>query len=427
MKRRVVITGMGLIGPNAHGLAAFENALREGRSGIRFMPDHKKHGLACHVAGVPENIDEILPDYFTKKQIRHLNHTIGYAVISALDAWRDAGFEISNKKAPPDWRTGVIFGCGVTDLSTIATKVVPSVEANRISKMGTRMIVQLMNSAPSAYIAGTLGLGAQATSNSSACNTSSESLIDAVMKIRMGLADRFVAGGCEGGSVYMWSGFDAMYVLARKFNDRPEKASRPMSKSACGFVPGCGGGALILEELETALKRNARIYAEIIGVHLNCGGQRLGGTLTMPNNDAVKYCIREAVMDADILSSDIDAINGHLTATFADVIELKNWSNALELPPENFPFINATKSMIGHCIGAAGAIESISSVLQLHKGFLHPSINCEDLHPALTAFDNRIVRSLKVMPELKTIAKASFGFGDVNSCLIFRKWPASHN
>jgi 3-oxoacyl-(acyl-carrier-protein) synthase len=213
-----------------------------------------------------------------------------------------------------------------------------------------------------------------------------------------------------------------MRVLAKKFNDRPEEGSRPMSASAAGFVPGCGAAVLVLEDLLTARERGARIYAEILGVGVNCGGQRQGGSMTAPNHAAARRCIRDAVRDAGISAGEIDTINGHLSATFADPYEVMNWSLALERPPAKFPYINATKSMIGHCLGAAGAMESVAVVLELHKGFVHPSINCEDLHRDLTAFEERIPRECLPLAEMRIAIKASFGFGDVNSCVVFRKW-----
>ena len=216
-----------------------------------------------------------------------------------------------------------------------------------------------------------------------------------------------------------------MRVLCRKFNDTPENGSRPMSASACGFVPGAGAGILILESLESARERRAPIYAEILGFHVNSGGQRSGGTMTLPSADGVRRCIQQAMVDAEIQPKDIDAINGHLTATMADPYELQNWTEALGREGDNFPYINATKSMIGHCLGAAGAIETIGAVLQLNAGFLHPSINCEDIHPQLTSYKRRIVGNTCVVPEINIIAKTSFGFGDVNGCLILKKWTDS--
>jgi 3-oxoacyl-(acyl-carrier-protein) synthase len=288
--------------------------------------------------------------------------------------------------------------------------------------LGSRVVEQVMNSGTSARISGLIGAGNQVTSNSAACSTGNEAIIDAHWRIRMGLAKRMVAGGSEGASPYIWGGFDAMRVMSRKFNDNPTAGSRPMSATACGFVPGSGGAMLVLEDLETALARGARIYAEIIGGYVNCGGQRMGGSMTAPNPEGVKRCIRGAVADAGINPAEVDAVNGHLTATYADPMEVRNWAEALERTPENFPYIQSTKSLIGHCLGAAGAIESVASVLQIYKGFLHPSINCEDVHPDIEMFAQKIPQKCLEIPQLKIFAKAGFGFGDVNSCIIFKKW-----
>jgi 3-oxoacyl-(acyl-carrier-protein) synthase len=414
MRNRVVVTGMGVVAPNALGLNDFDQALRCGKSGIRFIQNLADLKFACQIGGIPQNSgenSEPLP-----------GGNIGYATMAALEAWQDAGLPPVPADQPADWNSGAIVGCGICGMETIAGEVIPKVNAGNVRRLGSQIVEQVMGSGVSAHIAGILGLGNQVTSNSSACSTGTEAIIDAAWRIRSGLARRMLAGGSEGASPYTWGGFDSMRVLARKFNDAPEKGSRPMSASACGFVPGAGAGILVLEDLETALSRNARIYAEITGAAVNCGGQRSGGSMTAPNPEGVRRCIADAIQDAGILPEMVDGICGHLTATFADPHEVKNWSAALNRGSETFPRINAAKSMIGHCLGAAGAIEAIAVVLQLYKGFMHPSINCEDVHTEISAFEQSIVRTCQELPELKTMAKASFGFGDVNSCLIIRKW-----
>lgn len=423
MRKRVVVTGMGVAAPNAHGLDDFEKALREGRSGIRFQPLLEELKFGCQIAGVPENFDEIRKNYFDREKLMSINDNIGYASVSAVDAWTDAGFSIPDSTDDNvDWDTGVIAGSGIGGMDTIAQSVVPMVNEGRVRRLGSRIVEQVMNSGTSARIGGLIGAGNKVTSNSSACSTGNEAVIDALWRIRMGLAKRMIAGGSEGATPYIWGGFDAMRVMCRKFNDNPAAGSRPLSASACGFVPGSGGAMLLLEELETALARGARIYAEIIGGAVNSGGQRMGGSMTAPNPEGVKRCIRAAVADAGIDPGRVDAINGHLTATYADPMEVKNWAEALERTPDNFPYINATKSLIGHCLGAAGAIESVASVLQVYRGFVHPSINSEDVHPDIAPYAAKIPQTCVEFPELKYLVKAGFGFGDVNSCIIFKKW-----
>ncbi len=423
MKTRVVVTGMGVAAPNAHGLDDFEQALREGRSGIRFQPLLEELKFGCQIAGVPENFDAIRKSYFDHEKLLSINDNIGYASVSAVDAWQDAGFSMPDgNDETVDWDTGVIAGCGIGGMDTIAQTVVPMVNEGRVRRLGSRVVEQVMNSGTSARIGGLIGAGNQVTSNSSACSTGNEAIINALWRIRTGLAKRMIAGGSEGATPYIWGGFDAMRVMSRKFNDNPAAGSRPLSATACGFVPGSGGAMLLLEDLETALARGAKIYAEVVGGAVNSGGQRMGGSMTAPNPEGVKRCIRMAVADAGIDPHQIDAINGHLTATYADPHEVKNWAEALERTPDNFPYINSTKSLIGHCLGAAGAIESVAAVLQVYRGFIHPSINSEDVHPDIAPYAAKIPQKCLELPQLTYLAKAGFGFGDVNSCIIFKKW-----
>ncbi|MEO7092821.1 MAG: beta-ketoacyl-[acyl-carrier-protein] synthase family protein [Polyangiales bacterium] len=422
---RVVITGLGVLAPNGHGLQAFAGALREGKSGIRFHQQLKDLGFACQVGGIPENVAEIQKGYLTDEELMAMNPNMIYAAIAAIDAWTDAGL---TRPAPdsdaPDWDTGAILGTGIGGIDTIAEKLAPRVDAGKVGRLGSTMVEQIMSSGNSARLAGLLGLGNQVTTNSSACNTGTEAIVDAFLRIREGRATRMLAGGSEGHSRYIWAGFDAMKVLNRTKNDAPTEASRPMSASAAGFIPGSGAGVLMLESLESANARGARIYAEILGGFVNCGGHRMGGSMTAPNPTAVQRCIRGAVEMAGIRAEEIGAINGHLTATFADPHEVGSWSKALGLTPDKMPLLHSTKSLIGHALGAAGGIECVAAVLELHHGFVHGSVNCEDLHPALAAYESRIVHRTVQAPDLEIIAKASFGFGDVNGCLVFRKHHA---
>jgi 3-oxoacyl-[acyl-carrier-protein] synthase-1 len=232
-----------------------------------------------------------------------------------------------------------------------------------------------------------------------------------------------LVGSSSDSSLYTWGGFDAMRVMTYKHNETPEKGSRPMSETASGFVPGSGSGALVLESLESALERKATIYAEVLGGNINSGGQRNGGTLTAPNAEAVQKCIVDALLDSEILAAEIDVINGHLTATSKDALEIENWTNALQRKGTDFPYINSLKSMVGHCLAAAGAIESVASVLQIKEQFVFPNINCEDIHPEISELiDTQKIPTKMIEKDINVIAKASFGFGDVNACVIFKKY-----
>jgi 3-oxoacyl-(acyl-carrier-protein) synthase len=319
-----------------------------------------------------------------------------------------------------DWNTGVVLGSGVGALETVGKTLVPMTDAGRVRRLGSTIPERIMGSAPSARLAGLLGAGGQATSNSSACSTGTEAIVQGYWMVRDGRVDRVLAGGCEGPSLYTWAAFDGMRVLSRNFNHAPERASRPLSATACGFVPAAGAGVLMVESLKSALDRGARIYAEIAGAAVNCGGQRNGGTMTLGNPEGVRRVIRGALDDAGLRPEDIDLISGHLTGTMGDSLEARNWRCALQLPDDRFPLLNAPKSLFGHALGAAGAIESIAAILQLDRGFAHRSANCDDLHPDVAWCARSIPRETVELP-LRLVAKASFGFGDVNSCVLFQK------
>lgn len=418
---RVVVTGLGVLAPNGHGLDAYEAALRGGVSGIRFIPKLAEQNFACQVGGVPQGVDEIKGAYLGADDLLAMNDAMIYAAIAGIDCWRDAGLRAIGPEAAVDWDTGAIIGTGIGGMQTIGERLIPTVDKGRVRRLGSTMVEQVMCSAVSAKLGGLLALGGQTTTNSSACTTGTEAVIDAYHKIRTRQIARMIAGGAEGASHYTWSGFDAMKVLNSQSNDAPERASRPMSATAAGFVPGSGAGMLMLESLTSAQRRGARIYAEVIGGQVNSGGQRDGGSMTAPNPDGVVRCIRAALAGAGIEPGDVDAINGHLTATFADPHELENWRRALDVEAARLPPINATKSMIGHALGAAGALEAVATVLQLHHGFLHGSINCEDLHPKIEPFRASVVDRTRPFTG-RIIAKSSFGFGDVNGCVVFRRW-----
>jgi len=422
MQRRVVITGLGVVAPNGVGHEAFTNAIKNGISGIRHDYELERLQFSCQIAGKPEISTEFSLHYFSELELRNFNSSgILYGVIAGIDAWKDAGLSIEIIDEP-DWDSGTIFGTGTSGIDKFRESIY-KIDDFQTRRLGSTAVAQTMNSGVSAYLGGKLGLGNQVTTNSSACTTGTESILMAFERIKSGQAKRILAGSTSDSGPYIWGGFDAMKVCTFKHNETPEMGSRPMSVSASGFVPGSGAGALVLEDLEVAQKRGAKIYAEIIGGNINSGGQRGGGTMTAPNSKAVQKCIEQALVNSGISATEIDAINGHLTATSKDSLEILNWSKALQMQGNDFPYINSLKSMVGHCLSAAGSIESVASILQLYHGFIFPNRNCEDLHPEITAIVNpsKIPQQI-VHKDLQFIAKASFGFGDVNSCIIFKKY-----
>ena len=422
MSRRVVVTGLGVLAPNGHGLDQFEAALRKGRSGIRHFAELETLKFGCQVGGAPLEVDALKSRYFDEEQLFSMkSNVIAFGAITAVDCWRDAGLVLSNEREEPDLETGAIIGTGIGGNDLMCEVAAPVIDQGRARRLGSTIVEQVMCSGVSARIGGLLGLGGQVTTNSSACTTGTEAIVQAYWHVREGRSRRMLAGGVEADSRYTWGSFDAMRVLAANRNDAPEKASRPMSATASGFVPGSGAGILLVESLDSARERGARIYAEILGGQVNCGGQRQGGSMTAPNPEGVRRCIVDALASAGTSGAEVDAINGHLTATMADPGEVRRWQEALGVPPEDFPWINSTKSLIGHALGAAGGIECVASILQLHRGFVHGSVNCEDLHPELSEYRHRIPnRTIEFGGSV--LAKASFGFGDVNACVVFRKW-----
>jgi 3-oxoacyl-(acyl-carrier-protein) synthase len=420
--KRVVITGLGVVAPNGIGINEFTEAIKTGTSGIKHDPELERLQFSCQIAGKPKITETLQAEYFTPLELRNFNSSgIMYGVIAGMQAWQDAGLPTSINDTP-DWDSGTIFGTGTSGIDKFRESIY-KIDNFETRKLGSTAVAQTMNSGVSAYLAGKLGLGNQVTTNSSACTTGTESILMGFDRIRTGQAKRMLVGSTSDSGPYIWGGFDAMRVCTFKHNQSPEEGSRPMSVSASGFVPGSGAGALLLEDLESALARNATIYAEVLGGNINSGGQRGEGTMTAPNSIAVQKCITDTLQQTGIKASEIDAINGHLTATSKDSLEIKNWTEALGLAGHDFPYINSLKSTVGHCLSAAGSIESIATVLQLHQGFIFPNRNCSDIHPEITA----MIHSSKIPQQLLvndiTIAiKASFGFGDVNACVVFKKY-----
>jgi len=416
----VVITGLGIVAPNAVGLEAFRLALCEGRSGLGFVPQMKELDFGCHVAGIPQISDQTAAAYLGPL-LKTTNSSMRYALIASVDCWRDAGLPPPQSDSDVDWSTAAIIGSSLGGLDTAGELVVPETNAGRVRKLGSSAIERVMASCATACVSGLLGLGGQAATNSSACGTGTEAIVNAYWMIREDRIDRVLAGSTEPSSVYAWAGLDSLRVTMRKSNDQPQAASRPLSASAGGLVPAGGAGILMLESLACAQSRRARIYAEVLGGHSNGGGQRNGGSITASNPEGVVRCVKRSLEAAKINPSEVDYINGHLTGTAGDTKEIRCLSAALGRSLPEMPWVNSTKSLIGHGLAASGSMESVATVLQMVHGFLHPSINCEDFHPEIAELAPRVPRVSTPVP-CRVALKTSFGFGDVNSCVVFRRW-----
>lgn len=423
-KHRVVITGIGVVASNAIGVPNFLEALRQGKSGIQHWEELDRLNLRSQIGGQPE-LDSIdLTQYLPRLLAAKLtNKGIIYACLAGVEAWKDAGLTPSNEKT--DFNSGLIVGSGDLSFDSWINREMPvyPIDRGESKKLGSRTISEGMNSGAAAYLNSILGLGSRIQSNSSACVTGSEAALMGYEYLAAGRADRMLCGSTEGDGRYIWAGFDAMRVLCSDSNANPTFGSRPMSATSTGFVPSGGSGALILETLESAQKRNAKIYAEILGGQVNSGGQREGGTMTAPNSDAVIACIKSAVKNTGINPEEIDLISGHLTSTKGDPIEIRNWSKALGLKGGNFPHVNTPKSMIGHAIAGAGSIELVACALQIHNDFVHTNINVDEVHPEiLDVIDEDRIPKKSKNQEVNTVMKANFGFGDLNCALVLRKF-----
>jgi 3-oxoacyl-(acyl-carrier-protein) synthase len=338
-----------------------------------------------------------------------MDSVIRYGCLAAILAWEDAGLE-PTESGDPDWDSGVIFGSGNQCGMDFKTEELPDIlQSKSIRRLGGSYSSKtLMEGIPS-RIAAYLGLGGSLCVNNTSA-TGLATIEQGVKYVESGYAERMVCGGAETPSRYVAIGLDAARVTVD--SDDP-KENRPLSQTAKGLVPAAGAGAVVVESLESAQQREAHIYAEVIGHHSNCGGQRGDGTTTSPGTKAICRCIEKAVDMAG--GPEIDLINGHLTGTIADPLELENWRATIG----DGMYLHSTKSLLGHTLCACGAIETIACCLMMRDSFIHPSINCEDLIPEAEGFK---VPHETVETEVRTVAKGGFGFGDVNVIMILKKW-----
>jgi len=421
-KNRVVVTGLGVVAPNATSVAAFEQALSQATSGLRHDEQLESLGFGCCVSGTPQLSEEHIAQYFTALQLRGLKASgLVYGVIAGKDAFKDAGLEPAPKERAHE-HLGIIMGTGQSGGEKYR-EAINLIDNGRVRRLGSTSVIQTMTSGISAWLAGELGCGNLVTSNSSACCTGTEAFIMGYERIASGKATTMLVGSTSDSGPYIWGGFDAMRILPTRYAENPSAASRPFSSDAAGFVPGSGAGAMVLESLESAQQRGAYIYCEVIGGALNAGGHRGDGSMTAPNGSAVQACIKLALLDAHIEPAAIDAINGHITATRKDAYEVTNWSQALARSGNDFPPINSFKATIGHCLAAAGSIELVGSILQLKHQKVYGNPNITSLHDDILAVINAacVPQETIAMP-LDHVIKASFGFGDVNACVILKRF-----
>jgi len=401
--RRVVVTGMGVVSCLGNSRAEVLESLRNGTSGIRHNDTFGEMGLRSQVCGFVDIDTAALID---RKDLRFMGDAAAFAYIAMQQAIEDSGLEPAQVSNP---RTGLIAGSGGASSANIVLGA-DTLRNRGLRRVGPYLVTRTMGSTVSACLATPFGIKGLNYSITSACATSTHCIGAAMEQIQAGKQDVIFAGGGEEQDWTLAMMFDAMGALSTSFNDTPETASRPYDANRDGFVIAAGGGMLVLEELDHARSRGAKIYAEVVGY----GATSDGENMVAPSGEGAVRCMRQALSTVD---GPVDYINTHGTSTPAgDIAELDAITEVFagEVPP-----LSSSKSLCGHSLGAAGVHEAIHCLLMLEHGFVAGSANIADLDP--DAEGAPILRASEERPGLRTVMSNNFGFGGTNACLVFRK------
>ncbi|TVY08785.1 beta-ketoacyl-ACP synthase II [Paenibacillus cremeus] len=412
MNQRVVITGLGVMSALGRDLETFWNSLMEGRSGVSMIEQFDVSEYPTRIAAEIKNFNP--EDYFDKKEARRMDRFVQFAVAASLMAVKDAGLNIKEDTDPE--RVGVYVGSGIGGLSTWEEqhKILLEKGPKRVSPFFIPMMIANMASGQISMMTGAKGPNSTAVT---ACATGTHSIGDAFKTIQRGDADVMIAGGAEATiSPTGVAGFCALRAMSTR-NDEPEKASRPFDIGRDGFVMGEGSGILILESLEHAQKRGARIYGEVIGYGMSGDAYHM----TDPDPDGAARCMVKAVKDAGIPFEAVDYINAHGTST---PVGDKSETTAVKKAFGDHAYklaVSSTKSMTGHLLGAAGGVEALICALALKNSIIPPTINLEDQDPEC---DLDYVPNTPRPADLKVVMSNSFGFGGHNATIIMKKYEA---
>ena len=402
--RRVVVTGMGIVSCLGNDKTAVLDALRAGRSGIKFQETYKEMGFRSHVAG---SVDINLAELIDRKVLRFMGDAAAFAYISMQQAITDAGLsedQVSNE------RTGIIMGSGGASSMNLV-EAADILREKGLKRVGPYRVTQTMGSTTSACLATPFKIKGVNYSISSACATSAHCIGNAMEQIQLGKQDVIFAGGGEEEHWTLTCLFDAMGALSTKYNETPEKASRAYDAERDGFVIAGGGGCLVLEELEHAKARGAKIYAELVGYGANSDGY----DMVAPSGEGAVRCMKQALATTE---GKIDYINSHGTSTpVGDLAELKAIKAAFG---DAIPPISSTKSLTGHSLGATGVQEAIYSLLMMQNNFICASANIEQLDAEADGMPIVLQRQDNI--RLERVMSNSFGFGGTNACLVFQRY-----
>ena len=411
--KRVVVTGMGALTPIGNNLEAYWEGLRSGKSGsapITYFDTEKfKTKFACELKGYNPG------DFFDRKEARKLDRFAQYALVSSDEAIADAGLDLDSIDK---FRVGVVWGAGIGGLETFQNEMIGYAEGDGTPRFNPFFIPKMIADIAPGNISIKHGFMGPNYTTVSACASSANALIDALNYIRLGHCDVIVTGGSEAAvTIAGMGGFNAMHALSTR-NDSPESASRPFDATRDGFVLGEGAGALILEEYEHAKARGAKIYAEVAGGGLSSDAHHM--TAPHPDGIGVVKVMENCLENAGMKPEDVDAINTHGTSTpLGDVAELKAISRVFGSHAPNIN-INSTKSMTGHLLGAAGAIEAIASILAMHHNVVPPTINHGVVDEEIDASLNLTLNKAQER-EVNVAMSNTFGFGGHNACILFKK------
>jgi len=405
--RRVVITGIGIVSSLGNNKQDVTDSLRNGRSGIVFAPEYAENGLRSQVHGAVKDLD--FAEHIDRKQLRFMGDAAAYSFIAMQQAVEDSGLTPEQVSNP---RTGLVAGSGGGSNSN-STQAVEVARAKGVRRVGPYMVTRTMGSTVSACLATPFKIKGLNYSISSACSTSAHCIGNAVEQIQLGKQDVVFAGGGEELHWTMSVLFDAMGALSTKYNETPDKASRAYDADRDGFVIAGGGGMVVVEELEHALARGAKIYAEITGYGANSDGY----DMVAPSGEGAVRCMNMAL---STVNGAVDYINPHGTST--PVGDTKEAAAIREVFGSDVPKISSTKSMSGHSLGAAGVHEFIYSLCMLENDFIAPSINIDNLDAECEGMP--IVTELVENAGLNRMMSNSFGFGGTNASLVFERYKA---
>lgn len=401
--KRVVVTGMGIVSCLGNDKDAVLDALRAGRSGIKFQETYKEMGFRSHVAG---SVDINLSELIDRKILRFMGDAAAYAYLSMQQAIADSG--LSEDQVSND-RTGIIMGSGGASSQNLV-EAADILREKGLKRVGPYRVTQTMGSTTSACLATPFKIKGVNYSISSACATSAHCIGVALEQIQLGKQDVVFAGGGEEEHWTLTALFDAMGALSTKYNETPDQASRAYDANRDGFVIAGGGGCLVIEEYEHAKARGAKIYAEIVGY----GATSDGYDMVAPSGEGAVRCMKQALATVD---GDIDYINSHGTSTpVGDLAELKAIKETFGT---NIPAISSTKSLTGHSLGATGVQEAIYSLLMMEHDFICASANIETLDPEAVGMPIALKRQDGV--KLNRVMSNSFGFGGTNATLVFQR------